>query len=698
MTRLLLAGLLFSFSLAQPLAAAALQTFTDKAAFLAATGATSATGPLPDLGYIPSSTVTLGSITITTTGTGAFYVGALDVPGVAPDWYPGTPGNDMAFGYEEFEAQSATPIHSLGFELVEPNTTLPPWGGVAVNSAYKVTLYNDDDLVGEFIFDAPDDELAFVGVWSDQVFTRANVIDTTGNEDDEYFGEFWSGGTPAPPAVFSALATTGAAVPGASGVFTSFPQSPVLAAGSAAFLGLGSAGSFGIYIPGDPVQPVADLTTLIPGGTGSFTGFTALAAAGAFTSFIGTGTDQAGVYLGDSAIPGNPVQPIADFATAIPGGAGNFTAFDSLALAAIPTDPHRVAFIGSGVSQQGVYLGDSAIPGNPVMPIADFATAIPGGTGNFTAFDSLALAAYPTDPHRVAFIGRGSSQQGVYLGDSAFPPDPIQPIADLATAIPGGTGYFTAFDSLALAAGPTDPYRVAFIGSGVNQQGVYVSDSAIPGNPVQPIANLTTPIPGGTGTFTGFSSLSTSGAHTAFLGLGSDGQAGIYLASALTKVIALGDTLDGKLVTELRFGPGGLAGRRLGFAATFADASEGVYVVNVASYEFSGFFAPVDALPVLNQVKAGKAIPVKFSLGGDQGLDIFALGYPRSAQIACDATAELDGIEQTLTAGGSSLAYDAASDQYTYTWKTNKAWLKTCRQLVLRLSDGTAHLANFSFK
>ena len=78
---------------------------------------------MPDLGYIPSSTVTLGSITISSPGTGSFYVGAMGETSVEPDWYPGTPGNDMAFGYEEFEAQSATPIHALGFELVEPNAT-----------------------------------------------------------------------------------------------------------------------------------------------------------------------------------------------------------------------------------------------------------------------------------------------------------------------------------------------------------------------------------------------------------------------------------------------------------------------------------------------------------------------------------------------------------------------------------------------
>jgi hypothetical protein len=116
------------------------------------------------------------------------------------------------------------------------------------------------------------------------------------------------------------------------------------------------------------------------------------------------------------------------------------------------------------------------------------------------------------------------------------------------------------------------------------------------------------------------------------------------------------------------------------------------------SYTFTGFFSPVNNLPTVNAVNAGRAIPVKFSLGGDQGLDIFEAGYPKSQQIACDSTASVDGIEETVTAGGSSLSYDSASDQYTYVWKTDKAWAGTCRQLVLKLDDGSSHRANFKLK
>ncbi|MBN2052629.1 PxKF domain-containing protein [Candidatus Woesearchaeota archaeon] len=113
---------------------------------------------------------------------------------------------------------------------------------------------------------------------------------------------------------------------------------------------------------------------------------------------------------------------------------------------------------------------------------------------------------------------------------------------------------------------------------------------------------------------------------------------------------------------------------------------------------WNGFFQPVDNLPAFNQVKAGSAIPVKFSLGGDMGLSIFEAGYPVSKRIACDSSAPLDVIEITLAAGGSSLTYNPVANQYIYVWKTDKSWAGTCRQLVVQLSDGTLHEANFKFK
>ena len=116
----------------------------------------------------------------------------------------------------------------------------------------------------------------------------------------------------------------------------------------------------------------------------------------------------------------------------------------------------------------------------------------------------------------------------------------------------------------------------------------------------------------------------------------------------------------------------------------------------IVSYSFSGFYRPVDNLPTVNVVKAGSAVPVKFSLGGNQGLNIFATGYPASVGNICGAAAT-DAIEETVTAGGSSLSYDAASGQYIYVWKTEKSWAGTCRQLQVKLRDGSTRSAAFNF-
>lgn len=123
-----------------------------------------------------------------------------------------------------------------------------------------------------------------------------------------------------------------------------------------------------------------------------------------------------------------------------------------------------------------------------------------------------------------------------------------------------------------------------------------------------------------------------------------------------------------------------------------------VRTVEVLPYNFTGFFAPIENPPTFNEMKAGQAAPVKFSLGGDQGLNIFATGSPSSVQISCSTSDPIATVEETETAGQSSLSYDAASDRYKYTWKTENSWKNTCRQLTVTLRDGTVHTAKFKFK
>nr|BFF11052.1 hypothetical protein GCM10025699_23550 [Microbacterium flavescens] len=112
------------------------------------------------------------------------------------------------------------------------------------------------------------------------------------------------------------------------------------------------------------------------------------------------------------------------------------------------------------------------------------------------------------------------------------------------------------------------------------------------------------------------------------------------------------------------------------------------------AFDFAGFFDPV-SMSGPNVAKAGQAIPVSFSLGGDQGLQVVT-----SARFVIEGTvANPPGEElDAATAGRSGLGYDARTDRYTYVWKTDKAWAKKTGQFVLTLSDGTTHAFDVSFK
>jgi HYR domain len=132
------------------------------------------------------------------------------------------------------------------------------------------------------------------------------------------------------------------------------------------------------------------------------------------------------------------------------------------------------------------------------------------------------------------------------------------------------------------------------------------------------------------------------------------------------------------------------------------NTKNGSFTVSVV-YGWAGFFQPVDNTDatgkyILNVAKAGSTIPVKFSLAGDQGLNIFATGYPKvSATFSCSADPSTDPIEEYSTATVSGLKYDPTANQYIYNWKTDKGWAGGCRSLLVKLADGSTHRADFNF-
>jgi hypothetical protein len=114
------------------------------------------------------------------------------------------------------------------------------------------------------------------------------------------------------------------------------------------------------------------------------------------------------------------------------------------------SDPEQLCFLGGGFGITGVYRYDGQIE-----RVADVATAIPGGTGNFTDF-GLHCA---IDDGDVVFTGRGDGDQiGVYVGRAG---GALERVADTSTSLDGSLPGFFTTSREAISDG-----RIAFIADG----------------------------------------------------------------------------------------------------------------------------------------------------------------------------------------------------------------------------------------
>lgn len=361
---------------------------------------------------------------------------------------------------------------------------------------------------------------------------------------------------------FRKIADTDTPIPGGTGNFTALDVASSLSSGNVAFLGEGSSGQVGIYIDvGGTLNVLADTSTAIPDGTGSFTSFGTASLDGQDVAFLGDGTDQSGIY----ARIGGTLGTVADLATSIPGGTGQFTGFGTYPPS---IDGGSVVFAGSGSSGQfGIY----ADTGGSLSIVADTGTAIPGGSGNFVVFDGPSL-----DGGDVAFRGFGSGQGGIYTRIS----DVFDVVIDMNTAVPGGTGTFSTLGMASIGGGDV----ALRAGPSLQDVGVYSNI----GGSLDVVADTTTPIPNGTGNFIfqGADPPSIDGEYVAFEGTNATGfEAGIYglIEDTLIRIVDRNDTLDGKTPSNWGFdaGPEALSGTDVVFRVSFTDGSEGIYVATV---------------------------------------------------------------------------------------------------------------------
>ena len=142
----------------------------------------------------------------------------------------------------------------------------------------------------------------------------------------------------------------------------------------------------------------------------------------------------------------------------------------------------------------------------------------------------------------------------------------------------------------------------------------------------------------------------------------------------------------------LGVGPQSLSVNFTPSSTNYIGASKTVQISVI--YRFAGFFKPVRNPPVMNTVRAGRAIPIKFSLGRYEGLRVLQLAPPVVLTVPCSVLAE-NMAEEDGWENSSGLR--AEGYKYTYVWKTNASWAGSCRKFVLTLADGTSHAALFRF-
>jgi hypothetical protein len=117
----------------------------------------------------------------------------------------------------------------------------------------------------------------------------------------------------------------------------------------------------------------------------------------------------------------------------------------------------------------------------------------------------------------------------------------------------------------------------------------------------------------------------------------------------------------------------------------------------VAAWHTGGFSQPVDMNGVVNTVKNGSTVPVKFQVfaGAAKVTDPANVAFS-AAKVTCATGVTEDAIEVTTT-GGTSLRYDATAGQFVYNWATPKT-AGLCYALTMTTADGTATKALFKLK
>jgi hypothetical protein len=128
----------------------------------------------------------------------------------------------------------------------------------------------------------------------------------------------------------------------------------------------------------------------------------------------------------------------------------------------------------------------------------------------------------------------------------------------------------------------------------------------------------------------------------------------------------------------------------------------------LVTYAFAGFRPPVENRdpsgdPILNVVKAGQAIPLKWRLADAAGVPVTTLASAQvsAIELDCSTGRTTDALEQET--GESSDLQNLGDGNYQLDWKAPASYVGSCKRLRLDLFEGSAstpvfHTADFQFR
>ena len=345
---------------------------------------------------------------------------------------------------------------------------------------------------------------------------------------------------------------------------------------------------------------IAHTSQAIPGGAGNFIGFdpAATIVGGANTvAFRGFGSGgQEGIYQSN----GTTVTRLVDLHATVPGTGGNFSSFDS------PTGQGPVYFRAAGAGRTGIYRATpSSVQTVDDAPAASAVFGRAAASLNNVAYlrNGVVMSTRSGSPQPVAF----APPPGLVLQQFGDPD-----VADLTGVLGNPVGArvnyldngvprsgviistFGAPDQIFFTAPSNSTGEASINWSGIVvalQAGGEVLRYRHPFTPADFTLDTSRPIPGGTGNFTGFRTVSAGSPNlglfdteVVFVGTGAGGQEGIYYVGRpgpgfppLSKLIARGDPLDGRIVAGVDIGRDAEFGVAVTFRATFTDGSSGIY-------------------------------------------------------------------------------------------------------------------------